>query len=37
MACLVIRVYRRSSAAIYAFLPAQRENQNPVLAADERG
>src|ERR1017187_8869560 len=32
----VIRVHPRSSAARCAFLPAQRENQNPILAADER-
>jgi hypothetical protein len=32
----VIRVHLRASAAKYAFLPAQRENQNPILAADER-
>ena len=31
-----IRVHLCSSAARYAFLPAQREIQNPVLAADER-
>src|ERR1017187_10496033 len=31
-----IRVHPRSSAASCAFLPAQRETQTPILAADER-
>jgi hypothetical protein len=34
------RFYLRSSAFIaarYAFRPAEHENQNPILAADERG
>jgi hypothetical protein len=32
-----ICVHLRSSAARYAFRPAEHENQNPILAADERG
>jgi len=32
----VIRVHRRSSAAKCAFVPVQREYENPILAADER-